>query len=134
MQQDKQLMDSLLENQKGVSYINEGDLNPENEQITEIRVVNAKYKVYVIILILLGAIIATTYLPDAKAKYDRAITSNQDKTRELAELKQKYDEYANYDKERRQIESNSGSVIGCVNKETRDYDEKYCKTLPSQLS
>jgi hypothetical protein len=47
MQQDKQLMDSLLENQKGVSYINEGDLNPESEQITEIRVVNAKYKVYV---------------------------------------------------------------------------------------
>jgi hypothetical protein len=57
MQQDKQLMDSLLENQKGVSYINEGDLNPESEQITEIRVVNAKYKVYVMILILLGVII-----------------------------------------------------------------------------
>ena len=60
MQQDKQLMDSLLENQKAVSYINEGDLNPENEQITEIRVVNAKYKVYVMILILLGVIIGTT--------------------------------------------------------------------------
>nr|MBR6099745.1 hypothetical protein [bacterium] len=57
MQQDKQLMDSLLENQKAVSYINEGDLNPESEQITEIRVVNAKYKVYVMILILLGVII-----------------------------------------------------------------------------
>jgi len=134
MQQDKQLMDSLLENQKGVSYINEGDLNPESEQITEIRVVNAKYKVYVMILILLGVIIGTTYLPDAKAKYDNAIISNQSKTRQLAELKQKYDEYANYDKERRQIESNSGSVIGCVNKETRDYEDKYCKTLPPQLS
>jgi len=134
MQQDKQLMDSLLENQKGVSYINEGDLNPESEQITEIRVVNAKYKVYVMILILLGVIIGTTYLPDAKAKYDSAIRTNQNKTRELAELKQKFEEYATHDQERQQIENNSGSVIGCVNRETRDYDEKYCKTLPPLLS
>jgi hypothetical protein len=57
MQQDKQLMDSLLQNQKTVSYINEEDLNPESNQITEIRVVNAKYKVYAMILILLGAVI-----------------------------------------------------------------------------
>jgi hypothetical protein len=63
-------MDSLLENQKTVNYISEEDLNPESNQITEIRVVNAKYKVYVIILIILATIVGTTYLPDAKAKYD----------------------------------------------------------------
>ena len=57
-------------------------MNPESEQITEIRVVNSKYKVYVMILILLGVIIGTTYLPDAKAKYDSAIRTNQNKTRE----------------------------------------------------
>ena len=53
MQQDKQLMDSLLENQKTATYISEEDLNPEANRITEIRVVNAKYKVYVIILLVL---------------------------------------------------------------------------------
>jgi hypothetical protein len=53
MQQDKQLMDSLLENQKTATYISEEDLNPEANRITEIRVVNAKYKVYVIILLIL---------------------------------------------------------------------------------
>ena len=91
MQQDKQLMDSLLENQKTATYISEEDLNPEANQITEIRVVNAKYKVYVIILLILWVIVGTTYLPDAKAKYDNAVSAHDSKVQQLANLKQTFD-------------------------------------------
>lgn len=134
MQQDKQLMDSLLQNQKTVSYINEEDLNPESNQITEIRVVNAKYKVYAMILILLGAVIWFSYLPDAKAKYDMTLQEHESKVMRLAGLKQQYDLYASYEQERRQIETNSWSILSCINAETRLDEETYCNTLPPLLS
>ena len=134
MQQNKELMDSLLENQKTSTYVNEEDLNPESNQITEIRVVNAKYKVYAIILIILWAIIGTSYLPDAMAEYSTTQRTYEAKNKKLAELKQTYEKYASYDQERRQIENNSWSVLNCINAQTNADEEKFCNTLPALLS
>ena len=134
MQQNKELMDSLLENQKTSTYVNEEDLNPESNQITEIRVVNAKYKVYAIILIILWAIIGTSYLPDAMAEYSTTQKTYEAKNKKLAELKQTYEKYASYDQERRQIENNSWSVLNCINAQTNADEEKFCNTLPALLS
>ena len=122
MQQDKQLMDSLLENQKTVNYISEEDLNPESNQITEIRVVNAKYKVYVIILIILATIVGTTYLPDAKAKYDGAIAAHQNKEAQLANLKQTFSQYSQIETARKQVDTEkvTNNIIRCVNDSSKD--------------
>ena len=122
MQQDKQLMDSLLENQKTVNYISEEDLNPESNQITEIRVVNAKYKVYVIILIILATIVGTTYLPDAKAKYDGAIAAHQNKEAQLANLKQTFSQYSQIETARKQVDTEkvTNNIIKCVNDSSKN--------------
>jgi len=114
-------MDSLLENQKTATYISEEDLNPEANQITEIRVVNAKYKVYVIILIILWTIVGTTYLPDAKAKYDGAIAAHQNKEQQLAGLKQTFNQYSTIETARINLEdqNTTNSIINCVNDSTK---------------
>ena len=126
MQQDKQLMDSLLENQKTATYISEEDLNPEANQITEIRVVNAKYKVYVIILLILWVIVGTTYLPDAKAKYTGTLTAHDSKVQQLANLKQTFNNYSTLEKARVGIDKVTNNIIKCVNDTSKDEQEE-CK-------
>ena len=126
MQQDKQLMDSLLENQKTATYISEEDLNPEANQITEIRVVNAKYKVYVIILLILWVIVGTTYLPDAKAEYDSTVTAHDSKVQQLATLKQTFNNYSTLEKARVGIDKVTNNIIKCVNDTSKDEQEE-CK-------
>ena len=128
MQQDKQLMDSLLENQKTATYISEEDLNPEANQITEIRVVNAKYKIYVIILLILWVIIGTTYLQDAKARYNNAVTAHDNKVQQLANLKQTFNNYKNIETARMEIdkEAVTNTIINCVNNTSRD-EQEACK-------
>ena len=126
MQQDKQLMDSLLENQKTATYISEEDLNPEANQITEIRVVNAKYKVYVIILLILWVIVGTTYLPDAKAEYDSTVTAHDSKVQQLATLKQTFNNYSTLEKARVGIDKVTNNIIECVNDTSKDEQEE-CK-------
>ena len=126
MQQDKQLMDSLLENQKTATYISEEELNPEANQITEIRVVNAKYKVYVIILLILWVIVGTTYLPDAKAKYDSTLSAYDSKVQQLANLKQTFNSYSTLEKARVGIDKVTDNIIECVNDTSKDEQEE-CK-------
>lgn len=126
MQQDKQLMDSLLENQKTATYISEEDLNPEANRITEIRVVNAKYKVYVIILLILWTIVGTTYLPDAKAEYDNTVSAHDSKVQQLASLKQTFNSYSTLEKARVWIDKVTDRIIECVNDTSKDEQEE-CK-------
>ena len=126
MQQDKQLMDSLLENQKTATYISEEELNPEANQITEIRVVNAKYKVYVIILLILWVIVGTTYLPDAKAEYDSTLSAYDSKVQQLANLKQTFNSYSTLEKARVGIDKVTDNIIECVNDTPKDEQEE-CK-------
>ena len=126
MQQDKQLMDSLLENQKTATYISEEDLNPEANRITEIRVVNAKYKVYVIILLILWTIVGTTYLPDAKAEYDNTVSAHDSKVQQLASLKQTFNNYSTLEKARVWIDKVTDRIIECVNDTSKDEQEE-CK-------
>ena len=126
MQQDKQLMDSLLENQKTATYISEEDLNPEANRITEIRVVNAKYKVYVIIILILWVIVGTTYLPDAKAEYDNTVSAHDSKVQQLASLKQTFNSYSTLEKARVWIDKVTDRIIECVNDTSKDEQEE-CK-------
>lgn len=126
MQQDKQLMDSLLENQKTATYISEEDLNPEANRITEIRVVNAKYKVYVIILLILWTIVGTTYLPDAKAEYDNTVSAHDSKVQQLASLKQTFNSYSTLEKARVWIDKVTDRIVECVNDTSKDEQEE-CK-------
>ncbi len=126
MQQDKQLMDSLLENQKTATYISEEDLNPEANRITEIRVVNAKYKVYVIILLILWTIVGTTYLPDAKAEYDNTVSAHDSKVQQLASLKQTFNNYSTLEKARVWIDKVTDRIVECVNDTSKDEQEE-CK-------
>ncbi len=126
MQQDKQLMDSLLENQKTATYISEEDLNPEANRITEIRVVNAKYKVYVIILLILWTIVGTTYLPDAKAEYDNTVSAHDSKVQQLTSLKQTFNSYSTLEKARVWIDKVTDRIVECVNDTSKDEQEE-CK-------
>ena len=55
-QQDQQLINSLLEQQNSSAYAQQSAQDSSDSQISISRVVTAKYKVYVIILLILSVV------------------------------------------------------------------------------
>jgi hypothetical protein len=92
MQENQELINSLLEKQKTSAYSQQVAMDPEENQLLITRVVSAKYKVYVIILLILGVLIGTTYLPDAQRHYESVNARYEAKQAELTTLQQQVNE------------------------------------------
>jgi len=64
-EQNPQLINNLLEQQKTTAYAQQLAIDDGDNQLAVTRVVTAKYKVYVIILLILSVIIGVNYAPKA---------------------------------------------------------------------
>mgnify|MGYP001643172706 CR=1 FL=1 len=91
-EQNPQLINNLLEQQKTTTYAQQLAIDDGDNQLAVTRVVTAKYKVYVIILLILWVLLWSKYLPDAYAYYRSVQTNYQQKQTELINLKQKIEQ------------------------------------------
>ena len=126
-EQNPQLINNLLEQQKNTAYIKELSEDTSENQLSITRVVTAKYKVYVIILLILWVLLGTRYLPQAYQYFEATQALEEKKNKELNDLKA---EIANLEQSKVQLEdlqNNKDQIIACVN------EEKECSSLSEGL-
>jgi hypothetical protein len=127
MQENQELINSLLEKQKTSAYSQQVAMDPEENQLLITRVVSAKYKVYVIILLILGVLIGTTYLPDAQRHYESVNARYEAKQAELTTLQQQVNEYTSYKAELKSIGHYNDAIMDCINTGN-------CENIPDLIS
>lgn len=126
-QQDQQLINNLIQQQTS-SYQQEinHEINTEN-QLAVSRVVTAKYKVYVIILLILGVILGTKLLPHAWSTFQTTQEKLNMKEQSLSALEQKIMLLNQEKKAWLLTEKAQKQVIACFN------EQSGCDQIPSLL-
>ena len=92
-QQDQQLINSLLEQQNSSAYAQQSAQDSSDSQISISRVVTAKYKVYVIILLILSVILGTKFLPRAWSDFQKSQENFEQKQTKIQQLDTQIQEY-----------------------------------------
>ncbi len=126
-EQNQQLINSLLEQQKSSAYAKQLAVEPEENQLTITRVVTAKYKVYVIILLILGVILGTKYLPEGFAHFQSVQEQYQAKSSQLDEMKHKVDQLSKDKLQLINLKKYETQILACVNA------QEACSELPENL-
>lgn len=126
-EQNQQLINSLLEQQKTSAYAQQITVESEENQLTITRVVTAKYKVYVIVLLILGVFLGTKYLPEGFQYFQAIQDQYQTKQAELNEIKQKVDQLGKDKLQLMNLKKYEQQILACVNERTA------CSELPENL-
>ena len=126
-QQDQQLINSLLEQQNSSAYAQQSAQDSSESQISISRVVTAKYKVYVIILLILSVILGTKFLPRAWSDFQKSQENFEQKQTKIQQLDTQIQEYKTKKTVWKAITSTKEQIIGCVN------DATNCEKLPPAL-
>lgn len=126
-EQNQQLINNLLEQQKTSAYAQQLSVDASDNQLAITRVVTAKYKVYVIILLILWVLLGTKYLPDAYAHYQAVQASYQAKQTELQTLKTKIEQLTQDKLQLLNLNKYADQIVVCVN------EKKDCASLPESL-
>jgi hypothetical protein len=126
-QQDQQLINSLLEQQNSSAYAQQSAQDSSDSQISISRVVTAKYKVYVIILLILSVILGTKFLPRAWSDFQKSQENFEQKQTKIQQLDTQIQEYKTKKTVWKAITSTKEQIIGCVN------DATNCEKLPPAL-
>lgn len=127
-QQNQQLINNLIENQKTSAYQQQVALEPEENELLVTRVVTAKYKVYVIILLILGLLLWMTYIPQATSHYDGKVADYENKLNRLNSMEQQISQFKQDTYKLLSIHTNEKTVIQCIN------EKEGCDQLPENLS
>jgi hypothetical protein len=98
----------------------------EEVVVSETRVVTAKYKVFSVILLLVGLWIFMGIGPDIQNKHDSANSVYQSTQQELDTKKSQKAEYARDKSNLEKIEANQATLEKCLNEE----DSQACTSLP----
>ena len=126
-EQNPQLINNLLEQQKTTAYVQQLTRDSDDNQLAVTRVVTAKYKVYVIILLILWVLLWTKYLPDAYTHYRWVQTNYQQKQTELQDLKQKIEQLTQDNLQLLNLNKYADQILVCVN------ERRECSALPENL-
>lgn len=94
--------------------------------VSETRIVTAKYKVYCLILLLIGLWIFMGLWPDIQKKYDTANSVHQSTKQELEAKERKKAEYTKDKTNLEKIEANQTALETCLNEE----NAQMCTSLP----
>lgn len=127
-QQNQEIINNLLEQQKTSTYAKQLALDKDEAQMSVTRVVTAKYKVYVIFLLILGVILGTQYLPKAWDTYTKIQGTVDFKMQERSSLKMELDQVAKDQKQLLSIQKNKDLIVHCVN------NRQGCASLPQDVS
>ena len=126
-QQDQQLINSLLEQQNSSAYAQQTAQESTESQISISRVVTAKYKVYVIILLILWVIMGTKFLPRARSDFQKAQEDFDQRGAKIQQLDTEAKEYTEQKTNRTIVNKMKDRIVACVN-EGGD-----CEKLPAVL-
>ncbi len=126
-EQNQQLINSLLEQQKTSSYAQNIAVESEENQLTITRVVTAKYKVYVIVLLILGVLLGTKYLPEGFQHFQAIQGQYQTKRIQLEEMKQKVAQLGKDKFQLVNLKKYEQQILACVN------EQEACSELPENL-
>lgn len=126
-EQNQQLINNLLEQQKTSAYAQQLSLEPQESQLAITRVVTAKYKVYVIILLILSVLLWMKYLPESFSYYKGIQSTQQQKQDEIKTLKQEVEQLTQDKLQLANIHKYKNQILVCVN------EQKECASLPDNL-
>lgn len=126
-EQNQQLINNLLEQQKTSSYAQNITVESEENQLTITRVVTAKYKVYVIVLLILGVLLGTKYLPNSFNHFQAIQTQYEAKLSELEKIKEKVEQLSNDKLQLMNLKKYEQQIFACVN------EQEACSKLPDNL-
>ncbi len=124
---DQQLITNLLEQQKSSAYAQQLSQEPQENALAITRVVTAKYKVYVIILLILGVFLGTKYLPEGFEYYQVIQAQKGEKSDQLQELKLKTEQLTQDKLQLLNLQQYQEQLLHCVN------EQKNCSELPDLL-
>lgn len=126
-QQDQQLINNLIQQQNTSAYAQEiaqeAQSNITENQMVISRVVTAKYKVYVIILLILLAILGMNLAPQARKEFTQAQSSFASSQSWLVNLDEKLKTIGENKKLWKLTENTQQQIIACIN------DDEGCENL-----
>lgn len=126
MQQQEQLINSLIEQQQTSAYQQQVNIDVTDNQLSVARVVTAKYKVYVIILLILSVVLGTNFLPAAWHDFTDAKANLQVQEQKILSLNKDIVFTTEQQKQWFLADRKSTDIIACFN------DKKDCELLPPQ--
>ena len=115
---DKKSENKIIANQ---SY------NSEGIPMSKIRVVTAKYKVLIVILLIIIGILWLIRIPELKNAYNAKQSTYNDLETQLSSINIKIKEANDNNNFRKEIEESEQSIVDCIN------DQKTCADLPDNL-
>lgn len=128
LQQDQQLINNLIEQQQTSAYQQQINLEVDSEnQLAVTRVVTAKYKVYVIILLIVGVILGTRFLPAAWASFQATQQNLESKQQAATDLDTKITMLTEEKKAWKLTEKTQKQIIACFN------EQSGCDKLPANI-
>lgn len=126
-EQNQQLINNLLQQQNTSAYTKQLTEDASDNQLAVTRVVTAKYKVYVIILLVLWVLLGTKYLPESYAYFQAIQADYQAKQTQLDDLKKTFDQLTQDKIQLFNVQKYANQIVTCVN------DKKDCASLPDGL-
>ena len=128
--ENKEIMEKLLDSNHSTMNVEDKVLtNPkkwDENSVPRIRVVTAKYKVYLVLLLIFIAILVLEYIPDMKSKYDSREASYDQVKSQLLSVKGKIVEAQKEEQYLNEIIENEDILKSCLNEET----DESCSLLP----
>ena len=126
--ENKEIMEKLLENNHStVSAQASNDSKKKDEaSISRIRVITAKYKVYLVLLLIFICALLLEYLPDIKDKYNATQSSYNQVQSQLNFVNAQIEEAEIEEQDLHEIIENEDVLKNCLNGQ----DDEQCAALP----
>jgi len=129
--ENKEIMEKLLDNNHSVNKpdnkVSSGSKNWGEASISRIRVVTAKYKVYLVLLLIFIAVLIFEYLPNMKDRYNSREVSYDQVKSQLTAVEGKIIEAQKEEQYLNEIIENEDNLKSCLNGEEKDEN---CWQLP----
>ena len=130
--ENNEIMQRLLQEdshseKKSENYVVNQQYNSDGIPMSKIRVVTAKYKVLIVILLIIIGILWLIRIPELKSIYNSKKDTLNDLKSQLSSINIQIKEARDNDNFRKEIEENEKSIIDCIN------NKKTCVQLPDNL-
>lgn len=130
--QDQSLINNLIQQQNSSAYAqqmaSEIESTAADNHLQVARVVTAKYKIYVIILLILSVIIGVNYAPQVRSQFQSVQEQFSQKQEKIWSLNQEIAQISDQKKTRKIAEHQQDLVLSCIN------DKTNCDALSPAIS
>lgn len=128
--ENKEIMDKLLENSHSVDQSNNqasaDSKSKEDVALSRIRVITAKYKVYLVLLLIFICLLLLEYIPNMQDRYNSRQSSFNQVNSQLVSLESQIRDAQKEEQFLNEILANEDTLKNCLNEE----DGEDCSSLP----